>query len=64
LRRLADFFRWPVLDCVFAIWALKPRLLIFDRQFPALWTCAQDDELVMDNQGLWFRRSCEELLQS
>ena len=22
--------------------------------FPALWTCGQDDELVIDNQGFWF----------
>jgi hypothetical protein len=29
--------------------------------FPALWTCRQDDELGLDNQGFWFRRSCEEL---
>jgi hypothetical protein len=29
--------------------------------FPALWTCGQDDELVIDNQGFWFRRRCEEL---
>jgi hypothetical protein len=29
--------------------------------FPALWTCGQDDELVIDNQGFWFGRSCEEL---
>jgi hypothetical protein len=29
--------------------------------FPALWTCGQDDELVIDNQGLCFRRSCEGL---
>ena len=29
--------------------------------FPALWTCRQDDELVIDNQGFWFRRGCEEL---
>jgi len=29
--------------------------------FPALWTCGQDDELVIDNQGFWFRRSCKEL---
>jgi hypothetical protein len=29
--------------------------------FPALWTCGQDDELVIDNQGFWFRRSCEEM---
>jgi hypothetical protein len=29
--------------------------------FPALWTCGQDDELVIDNQGFWFHRSCEEL---
>jgi hypothetical protein len=29
--------------------------------FPALWTCGQDDELVIDNQGCWFGRSCEEL---
>jgi hypothetical protein len=63
LRRLADFSDGRCWIVFFAIWALKPRLLIFDRQFPALWTCAQDDELVMDNQGLWFRRSCEELLQ-
>jgi hypothetical protein len=26
-----------------------------------LWTCGQDDELVIDNQGFWFGRSCEEL---
>jgi len=43
------------------MWALKPRLLVFDKQFPALWTSGQDDELVIDNQGLWFHRSCEEL---
>jgi hypothetical protein len=29
--------------------------------FPALWTCGQDDELVIDNQGFWFHRSCERL---
>ena len=29
--------------------------------FPALWTCGQDDELVIDNQGFWFGRRCEEL---
>jgi hypothetical protein len=29
--------------------------------FPALWTCGQDDELVIDNQAFWSRRSCEEL---
>jgi len=29
--------------------------------FPALWTCGQDDELVIDNQGFWFCRSCEDL---
>ena len=29
--------------------------------FPALWTCGQDDELVIDNQGFWFRRRCEEV---
>jgi hypothetical protein len=29
--------------------------------FPALWTCGQDDELVIDNQGCWFGRSCEGL---
>jgi hypothetical protein len=29
--------------------------------FPALWTCGQDDELVIDNQGFWFGRSCEGL---
>jgi len=28
--------------------------------FPALWTCGQDDELVIDNQGFWFCRSCED----
>jgi hypothetical protein len=27
--------------------------------FPDLWTWRQDDELVIDNQELWFRRSCE-----
>jgi len=27
--------------------------------FPALWTCGQDDELVIDNQGFWSLRSCE-----
>jgi hypothetical protein len=44
------------------MWALKPRLLVFDAiNFPALWTCGQDDELVIDNQGFWFRRSCEGL---
>jgi hypothetical protein len=36
---------------LFEISALKPRLLVFDMQFPALWTCEQDDELVIDNQG-------------
>jgi hypothetical protein len=37
------------------MWALKPRLLVFDAiNFPALWTCGQDDELVIDNQGFWF----------
>jgi hypothetical protein len=41
--------------------ALKPRLLVFDKQFPALWTWRQDDELVMDNQGFWFHRRCEGL---
>ena len=29
--------------------------------FPALWTCGQDDELVIDNQGFWFHRSWEGL---
>jgi hypothetical protein len=29
--------------------------------FPALWTCGQDDELVIDNQGFWFLCGCEEL---
>jgi hypothetical protein len=29
--------------------------------FPALWTCGQDDELVIDNQGFCFRRSCDEM---
>lgn len=42
--------------------ALKPRLLVFDAiNFPALWTWGQDDELVIDNQGFWFHRNCEEL---
>jgi hypothetical protein len=41
--------------------ALKPRLLVFDKQFPALWTLGQDDELVIDNQGFWFHRRCEGL---
>ena len=55
-------YRWPVLDCCLGMWALKPRLLVFDAiNFPALWTCGQDDELVIDNQGFWFRRSCEGL---
>jgi hypothetical protein len=44
------------------MWALKPRLLVFDAiNFPDLWTCGQDDELVIDNQGFWFRRSREGL---
>jgi hypothetical protein len=44
------------------MWALKPRLLVFDAiNFPALWTCGQDDELVIDNQGFWFLCGCEEL---
>jgi hypothetical protein len=44
------------------MWALKPRLLVFDAiNFPDLWTCGQDDELVIDNQGFWFHRRCEEL---
>jgi hypothetical protein len=30
--------------------------------FPALWTCRQDGELVIDNQGFWFRRRCERCL--
>jgi hypothetical protein len=43
------------------MWALKPKALGFSNtiNFPALWTCGQDDELVIDNQGFWFRRSCE-----
>jgi hypothetical protein len=54
--------RWAVLDGCLGMWALKPRLLVFDAiNFPALWTCGQDDELVIDNQGFWFPRSCEEL---
>ncbi|XSC44878.1 hypothetical protein ACF1BQ_000575 [Bradyrhizobium sp. RDT10] len=32
--------------------------------FPALWTCGQDDELVIDNQGFWFGRSCESCLNT
>jgi hypothetical protein len=55
-------YRWPVLDGWLGMWALKPRLLVFDAiNFPALWTCGQDDELVIDNQGFWFRRSREGL---
>ena len=55
-------YRWPVLDCCLGMWALKPRLLVFDAiNFPDLWTCGQDDELVIDNQGFWFRRSREGL---
>jgi hypothetical protein len=47
---------------LFRMWALKPRLLVFDAiNFPALWTCAQDDQLVIDNQGFWFRRIREKL---
>jgi hypothetical protein len=30
--------------------------------FPALWTCGQDDELVIDNQGFWFRRVAKDCL--
>jgi hypothetical protein len=55
-------YRWPVLDCCLGMWAPKPRRLVFDAiNFPALWTCGQDDELVIDNQGFWFLRSYEEL---
>jgi len=44
------------------MWALKPGLLVFDAiNFPDLWTCGQDDELVIDNQGFWFRRAREGL---
>jgi hypothetical protein len=43
------------------MWALKPRLLVMQSIFPALWTCGQDDELEIDNQGFCSRRSCEEL---
>jgi hypothetical protein len=32
--------------------------------FPALWTCGQDDELVIDNQAFWSRRSCEGCLNT
>jgi hypothetical protein len=32
--------------------------------FPALWTCGQDDELVIDNQGFWSRRPCEGCLNT
>jgi hypothetical protein len=48
---------------LFEMWAaLKPRLLVFDAiNFPALWTWGEDDELVIDNQGFWFHRNCEEL---
>ena len=49
---------------LFGVWALKPRLLVFECNFPALWTCGQDDELVIDNQGLWLRRKCESCLNS
>jgi hypothetical protein len=54
-------YRWAVLDCCLGMWALKPKALGFSNtiNFPALWTCGQDDELVIDNQGFWFRRSCE-----
>ena len=53
-------YRWPVLDCCLGMWALKPRLLVFDAiNFPDLWTCGQDDELVIDNQASWVHRSCE-----
>jgi len=45
------------------MWALKPRLLVFDQQFPALWTCGQDDELVIHNQAFWFHCSCERLAE-
>jgi len=38
---------------------LKPRLLVMQSIFPDLWTCGQDDESVIDNQGFWLRRSCE-----
>ena len=27
--------------------------------FPALWTCGQDDELVIDNQGFWPGRGAQ-----
>ena len=54
-------YRWPVLDCCLGMWALKPRLLFDAINFPDLWTCGQDDELVIDNQGFWFRRSREGL---
>jgi hypothetical protein len=57
------FFRWPVLSGDCAMWALKPRLLVFDQQFPALWTCGQDDELVIHNQAFWFHCSCERLAE-
>jgi hypothetical protein len=42
--------------------ALKPRLSwLFEYNFPDLWTWRQDDELVIDNQGSCFDRSCEQM---
>jgi hypothetical protein len=58
-------YRWAVLDGWLEMWALKPRLLVFDAiNFPALWTCGQDDELVIDNQGFWLRRTAKRCLNT
>jgi hypothetical protein len=32
--------------------------------FPALWTCGQDDELMIDNQELCFRRTAKSCLNT
>ncbi|MBT1513501.1 hypothetical protein KIP88_23705 [Bradyrhizobium sp. SRL28] len=55
--------RWTVLDCLFRNVGPETKALGFSNaiNFPALWTCGQDDELVIDNQGFWFGRSCEDL---
>jgi hypothetical protein len=54
-----------VAGCCLGMSALKPRLLVFNAiNFPALWTCRQDDELVIDNQGFWFRRTAKVCLNT
>jgi hypothetical protein len=56
-------YRWPVLGLLFRNVGPETKALGFSNaiNFPALWTCGQDDDLVIDNQGFWFRRCCEEL---